>query len=80
MNIDMRNIPEDFEKNIREIMINKNIASASKALVFALEERKYLLLEKNVLNNRIDILKNKIQKLEELKDSLIIFKDTLSRV
>jgi hypothetical protein len=78
MNIDMRNIPEEFEANIREIMELKNIP-ASKALIWALEDRKKLENEIEKLEMKNSNLKNEIRDLTAYKDCVLILKETLSR-
>lgn len=78
MNIDMRNIPEEFEANIREIMEMKNIP-ATKALIWALNDRKKQLKAVENLTEVISRNRKEIIELQNYKDCVMILKETLSR-
>jgi len=79
MNIDMRNIPDDFERNIKEIMDFRKIP-ATKALVWALEDRKMKEKQIELLKKEINNQRHKIAELEKYKDCLESLKKTLKSI
>ena len=73
MNIDLRNISEDFEKGVNEVKKNFDINTNSKAVEYCvvnyfakLKEIENLKLELNREKQDHSILKNKLLQLKEL--------------
>lgn len=79
MNIDMRNIPYEFEKNIREIMDNKNIP-ASKALIWALEDRKNLELKIERLIKQRNQIEREKEEMEIIVNAVKNFKKAINEI
>jgi hypothetical protein len=67
MNIDIRDIDPDFESDLKDIMSNNNIATASKAVRFIVTNYKSLIYEN-------ESLKKKLLKEEEKNRKLTSFR------
>ncbi len=73
MNIDLRNISEDFEKQVNEVKKHFDINTNSKAVEYCvinyfakLKEIEKLKKELNIEKEKHSSLKNKLQQLKEL--------------
>lgn len=77
MNIDIRNINSDFENNIKNVMKEFNLKTASKAIEEALKDRERKKKEINTLKNKVSDLRNIIADLEKYKDVFLDFKKLL---